>query len=194
MTDSLPPSELRPLPPEAWEPLLRLARRTTRPLERFLQIEAASGVLLLAMTLIAIVWANSPWGPLYRRLLDTPLGIRVGSLVFERSFSWFVNDALMVLFFFVVGMEIRRELHHGELSQWKRALLPLAAALGGMIAPALLYVAFAGAAATRSGWGVPMATDIAFAISVLSLLGARVPPALRVLLNHRPACPCVLRP
>lgn len=182
MTDSLPTPDPRAPPPEAWEPLLRLARRTTRPLERFLQIEAASGVLLLAMTLIALLWANSPWGALYRRLLDTPLGIRVGSLLFERSLSWFVNDALMVLFFFVVGMEIRRELHQGELSQWRRALLPLAAAMGGMIAPALLYLSTAGAAATRSGWGVPMATDIAFAIGVLALLGPRVPPALRVLL------------
>jgi NhaA family Na+:H+ antiporter len=170
------------VPPEAWEPLLRLARRTARPLERFLQIEAASGVLLLAATLAALLWANSPWGPLYRHLLDTPLGIRVGGLTFERSFSWFVNDGLMVLFFFVVGMEIRRELHHGGLSQWRRALLPLAAALGGMIVPALSYLAFAGAAATRSGWGVPMATDIAFALGVLTLLGSRVPPALRVLL------------
>lgn len=184
MSETLHPSESppRPVPPEAWEPLLRLARRTTRPLERFLQIEAASGVLLLTATLIALLWANSPWASSYQRLLDTPLGLHVGGWVFERSLSWFVNDALMVLFFFVVGMEIRREVDHGELSQWKRALLPLAAALGGMLVPALLYLSMAGGAATRSGWGVPMATDIAFAIGVLTLLGPRVPPALRVLL------------
>lgn len=184
MADVLPRSDsaLRPTPPEAWEPLLRLARRTARPLERFLQIEAASGVLLLVATLIALLWANSPWAATYQRLLDTSLGLRIGGWVFERSLSWFVNDALMVLFFFVVGMEIRREVDHGELSQWKRALLPLAAAFGGMVVPALLYLAMAGAAATRSGWGVPMATDIAFAIGVLTLLGPRVPPALRVLL------------
>jgi NhaA family Na+:H+ antiporter len=88
----------------------------------------------------------------------------------------------MVIFFFVVGMEIRREIHHGELSQWRRAALPAVAALGGMLAPAALYLAFAGAPTTRSGWGVPMATDIAFAVGILTLLGKRVPPALRVLL------------
>lgn len=184
MTESSLPTESspHPAPPEAWEPLLRLARRTTRPLERFLQIQAASGVLLLAATLTAFLWANSPWAASYRRFIELPLGLRVGGWSFERSLSWFVNDALMVLFFFVVGMEIRREVHHGELSQGKRALLPLAAACGGMIVPALLYLAVAGATATRSGWGVPMATDIAFAIGVLTLLGPRVPPALRVLL------------
>jgi NhaA family Na+:H+ antiporter len=88
----------------------------------------------------------------------------------------------MVIFFFVVGMEIRREVHHGELSEWRRAALPAAAALGGMLAPAALYIIFAGAPATRSGWGVPMATDIAFAVGILTLLGKRVPAALRVLL------------
>lgn len=162
--------------------MLRIARLAGRPLERFLRIEAASGLLLLLAAAAALVWANSPWADSYRHLLHTPLGIKLGGFTFERSLEWVVNDALMVIFFFVVGMEIRREIHHGELSEWRRAALPAAAALGGMLAPAGVYLALAGAGATRSGWGVPMATDIAFAIGILTLLGKRVPAALRVLL------------
>jgi NhaA family Na+:H+ antiporter len=169
-------------PPEAWEPLLRFARLAGRPLERFLHVEAASGILLLVAAAVALAWANSPWAGSYVHLWHTPLGVRIGTFTFERTLEWFVNDALMVIFFFVVGMEIRREVHHGELSEWRRAALPAAAALGGMLAPAALYIIFAGAPATRSGWGVPMATDIAFAVGILTLLGKRVPAALRVLL------------
>jgi NhaA family Na+:H+ antiporter len=169
-------------PPGAWEPLLRFARIARRPLERFLQIEAASGVLLLIATAVALLWANSAWAERYVELWHTPLGLRIGSWVFERPLEWVVNDGLMVIFFFVVGLEIRRELHEGELSEWRRASLPAAAALGGMLVPAALYLIFAGAPETRSGWGVPMATDIAFAVGILTLLGKRVPPALRVLL------------
>ncbi len=169
-------------PPEAWEPLLRLVHIAGRPLDRFLRIEAASGILLLFAAALALVWANSPWASSYRQLWHTAMGIRIGSFAFERSLEWCVNDGLMVIFFFVVGLEIRREIHHGELSEWRRAALPAAAALGGMLAPAALYLAFAGGPTTRSGWGVPMATDIAFAVGILTLLGKRVPPALRVLL------------
>ena len=176
------PVALPSSPPEAWEPLLRLVRLAGRPLDRFLRIEAASGILLLFAAAVALLWANSPWAASYVHLWHTPLGVRVGAFTFERTLEWFVNDALMVIFFFVVGLEIRREIHHGELSEWRRAALPAAAALGGMIAPAALYLAFAGAPATRSGWGVPMATDIAFAVGILTLLGKRVPAALRVLL------------
>lgn len=169
-------------PPEAWLPMLRIARLAGRPLERFLHIEAASGILLLLAAAVALTWANSPWGESYLHFWHTPLGFRVGTFTFERSLEWIVNDGLMVIFFFVVGMEIRREIHRGELSEWRRAALPTAAALGGMLAPAGLYLAFAGGVATRSGWGVPMATDIAFAVGILTLLGRRVPAALRVLL------------
>lgn len=169
-------------PPEAWEPLLRFARFAGRPLEKFLQIEAASGILLLVATAVALAWANSRWVGSYVRFWHTPVGMRIGGLAFERSLEWVVNDGLMVVFFFVVGMEIRRELHQGELAEWRRAALPAVAAFGGMVAPAALYLAFAGPPATRSGWGVPMATDIAFAVGVLTLLGKRVPAALRVLL------------
>ncbi|HKU40955.1 MAG TPA: Na+/H+ antiporter NhaA, partial [Polyangiales bacterium] len=169
-------------PPEAWEPLRRFARRAGRPLERFLHIEAASGILLLLAAAVALVWANSPWQESYRALWHMPLGVRIGGFEFERSLEWVVNDGLMVIFFFVVGLEIRREIHAGELSELRRAALPAAAALGGMIAPALLYLVFAGQRETHAGWGVPMATDIAFALGVLTLLGKRVPAALRVLL------------
>ncbi|HYQ26709.1 MAG TPA: Na+/H+ antiporter NhaA, partial [Polyangiaceae bacterium] len=169
-------------PPEAWEPLLRLARVAGRPLEHFLSIQAASGILLLLASSIALAWANSPWASSYTQLWQTSLGVQIGSLTFQRSLQWAVNDGLMVIFFFVVGLEIRREIHCGELSEWRRAALPAAAAVGGMIAPAALYLIFAGGQATQSGWGVPMATDIAFAVGILTLLGTRVPAALRVLL------------
>ena len=169
-------------PPEAWPSLLRLVRFAKLPLERFLQIEAASGIVLFVVAGVALAWANSPWSESYFRLWHTPLGVRLGGLAFERPLDWYVNDGLMAIFFFVVGLEIRREVHQGELSEWRRAALPAAAALGGMVAPALLYLGLAGAPATRRGWGVPMATDIAFAMGVLALLGKRVPAALRVLL------------
>jgi Na+:H+ antiporter, NhaA family len=162
--------------------MLRLARLASRPLERFLAIEAASGILLLLAAAVALALANSPWAEAYAHFWHTPVGVRLGSFSFERSLEWVVNDGLMVVFFFVVGMEIRREVHHGELSDWRRAALPVAAALGGMLAPAALYLLVAGGPETHAGWGVPMATDIAFALGVLALLGSRVPPALRVLL------------
>lgn len=169
-------------PPGASPALVSLARVAGRPLDRFLHIEAASGIVLLLVAAVAMVWANSPWRDSYHGLWHTPVGIRIGAFAFERSLEWVVNDGLMVIFFFVVGMEIRREMHEGELSEWRRAALPAAAALGGMLAPAALYLIFAHEPQLRSGWGVPMATDIAFAVGVLTLLGKRVPAALRVLL------------
>lgn len=175
-------SPLGTSPPEAWGPLFRFARMAGRPLERFLHIEAASGVLLLVTACVALVWANSPWAASYQHLWHTPLGIRIGGFVFERPLEWVVNDGLMAIFFFLVGVEIRREVYCGELSEWRRAALPAAAAFGGMLAPAGVYLVLASSPETRAGWGVPMATDIAFAVGILTLLGKRVPPALRVLL------------
>ena len=171
MSTSKPPS-----------PLVRALRLAARPIERFLRIEAASGIVLLVAAAIAFALANSPWASDVARFWHTPIALRFGGWSFVRPLDWAVNDALMVIFFFVVGLEIRRELAHGELSEPRRALLPAVAALGGMVVPALIYLAIAGAEATRSGWGVPMATDIAFAVGILTLLGKRVPPALRVLL------------
>jgi Na+:H+ antiporter, NhaA family len=153
-----------------------------RPIERFLHVEASSGVLLLASALVAMLWANSPWQASYQGLWHTPIGVHIGGLSFERSLLFWINDGLMVIFFFVVGLEIRREIHGGELSDVKRAVLPVAAAVGGMVVPAAIYLGANPTSVTRQGWGVPMATDIAFAVGVLALLGRRVPAALRVLL------------
>jgi len=149
---------------------------------RVFGFEAASGVLLIAAAAVALIWANSTVSESYGALWQSPVGVRLGSFTFERSLEWVVNDVLMAIFFFVVGIEIRKELHDGQLSEWRRAALPVVGALGGMAVPALLYLAFAGAPEAHSGWGIPMATDIAFALGVLILLGNRVPAALRVLL------------
>jgi Na+:H+ antiporter, NhaA family len=150
MSTPMPPHGELPssLPPEAWAPLLRLMRVARRPLERFLAVQAASGIVLLVAAVVALAWANSPWSAGYFGLWHTPIGIRLGDFTFERSLEWFVNDVLMVIFFFVVGLEIRREVHDGELRDWRRAALPLAGALGGMVVPAAIYLALAGGAAT----------------------------------------------
>ena len=157
-------------------------RRARAPVERFLAIEAASGILLLVVAALALVWANSPWADAYFRLWHTSVGVHVGGFSFERDLHFWINDALMTLFFFSVGMEIRREMDRGELSQLRRAALPLVAAVGGMIAPALIYLCFNYGRPSSVGWGIPMATDIAFAVGVLVLFGKRVPAALRILL------------
>lgn len=169
-------------PPWSWGPARAAARGLMAPVERFLAIQTASGMLLLFAAALALAWANSPWKESYTALWETPIGLRLGTLAFERSLGWWINDGLMVIFFFVVGLEIRREIHAGELSDLRRAALPLAAALGGMVLPALIYSGFNRGLPTLDGWGIPMATDIAFAVGVLTLLGPRVPPALRILL------------
>lgn len=170
------------LPPGASHRARRLARMLARPVEKFLHVEASSGILLMVAAVIALVWANSPWAPTYNHLLHTPISVGFGEYVFTRTVHFWINEILMVVFFFVVGLEVRRELFEGELSTPRRAALPVAAALGGMLVPALIYISLnVGSPAVR-GWGVPMATDIAFAVGVLALLGRRVPPALRVLL------------
>jgi Na+:H+ antiporter, NhaA family len=170
------------VPPEAWAPLRRVALLARRPLDRFLGIEASSGIVLFAAAALAVVWANSPWAASYVALWNAPIGFQLGDRSWERPLVWFVNDGLMTLFFFVAGMEIRREIHSGELSERRRAMLPLFAAAGGMLAPALIYLCIADGPWTRAGWGVPMATDIAFALGVFALLGRRIPASLRVLL------------
>jgi NhaA family Na+:H+ antiporter len=168
--------------PETWAPARRVAERILKPLDRYLHIEAASGVILLVVAVIALAWANSPWSSSYEALWHTPVTLGIGGFVFTRSIHFWVNDGLMTVFFFVVGLEIRREIYEGELSDLRRAVLPIIAALGGMVAPAVIYLAFNRAPEVRGGWGTPTATDIAFAVGVLALLGKRVPPALRVLL------------
>ena len=171
-----------PEPPGAWSPARKLVRRALAPVERFLAIEAASGILLVVAAIIALAWANSPWRESYASLWHTPFGVRLGSFAFERDLDFWINDGLMTVFFFVVGLEIRREVHGGELSDLRRASLPLATAAGGMIAPALIFLALNHGHASARGWGIPMATDIAFAVGALALLGKRVVPAQRILL------------
>lgn len=145
-----------------------------RPLERFLALEAASGILLALCTVVALILANSPWSGAYESFLHA----KVAGL----SVHHWINDGLMTVFFFVVGMEIKRELVHGELASPRQAALPIAAAIGGMVGPALLYLMFNPALPNLRGWGIPMATDIAFAVGVLSFFGARVPLPLKVFL------------
>jgi NhaA family Na+:H+ antiporter len=137
---------------------------------------------LLGAAVVALAWANSPWRESYAALWHTPVGISIGRHVFDRDLHFWINEGVMTIFFFVVGLEIRREIHNGELSELRRAALPLVAALGGMLAPACIFAAFNVGKGSIRGWGIPMATDIAFAVGVLALLGARVPPALRILL------------
>ncbi len=161
----------------------RLARRVGRPVRNFLRIEAAGGLLLILATVVALVWANSPWSHSYHELLETHISIHVGDLLhLDEPLEAWINDALMAIFFFVVGLEIKRELVAGELRDPRAAALPAIAAIGGMVVPALIYVAFAGGGAGADGWGIPMATDIAFAVGVVSLLGNRVPGAMKVFL------------
>jgi NhaA family Na+:H+ antiporter len=168
--------------PETWEPARRVVQKLFAPLERFLQVEAASGIVLLVAALVALIWANSPWSSSYEALWHTPITVGAGSYTFTQTLHFWLNDGLMAIFFFVVGLEIRREIYEGELADFKRAALPVAAAIGGMIVPALIFSAFNAGTENQRGWGVPVATDIAFAVGVLALLGKRVPPALRVLL------------
>lgn len=171
-----------PPPPRSWSPVRRLAGAITAPIERFLAVETASGLILLMAAALALILANSPWSEAYTAFWSTPLRLGIATFQFERDLRWWVNDGLMTVFFFVVGLEIRRELHGGELSEIRRAVLPIVAAVGGMLAPALVYTVFNYGHASSVGWGVPMATDIAFAVGVLALLGSRVPPALQILL------------
>jgi Na+:H+ antiporter, NhaA family len=152
------------------------------PAQEFIRTESASGVLLIAAAALAFAWANSPWAASYFAVREIPLSVGFGAWRLEKPLLLWVNDLLMAGFFFVIGLEIKREILVGELAGWQRASLPAAGALGGMLVPALIYVAFNPADPAIHGWGVPMATDIAFALGVLALLGQRVPLSLKVFL------------
>lgn len=153
-----------------------------KPLERFFQIEAASGVLLLFAAVTALAWANSPWSATYEWLWTLPFRFGVGAHHWTTSLRLCVNEGLMTGFFLLAGLEIRREIHDGALSTMRQSVVPVAAAVGGVLAPALIYLTLASSPALQRGWAVPTATDIAFAIGVLSILGTRVPQDVRVLL------------
>jgi NhaA family Na+:H+ antiporter len=152
------------------------------PIRRFLHIEATSGVLLVTATLAAIIAANSPAGEAFGAFWQTPVGLRFGSAQLELSLQHWINDFLMAIFFYVIGLEVKRELVKGELRDLRRAALPLAAALGGMIAPAAVYLLLQHGTSGAKGWGIPMATDIAFVVGCLAVLGRRIPVSLRIML------------
>nr|WP_314480151.1 Na+/H+ antiporter NhaA [uncultured Pseudomonas sp.] len=160
----------------------QLAERALASLERFLHIEAVSGVVLLVAAIAALVWANSPAAASYDALWHTPITLGIGSLVYSQSLHFWINDGLMTIFFLVVGMEIRREIHEGALSSLRQASLPMVAAIGGVAVPAMLYLGFGHAPSEQQGWAVPTATDIAFAVGVLALLGKSIPSNIRVFL------------
>ncbi len=157
--------------------------RITRPLARFLRIESASGIVLLACAIAALAIANSPAAESYERFWNSPVAFRIGNFAIGGTLGHFViNDVLMTVFFFVVGLEIKRELVAGELRDPRKAALPVIAALGGMIVPAAIYLALRHGQPGERGWGIPMATDIAFVVGILTLLGNRVPPGLKIML------------
>jgi NhaA family Na+:H+ antiporter len=166
------------------EPLLPPApiHAVTGPMRQFLHIQSSSGIVLLAATAIALGVANSPWGEAFEAFWQTPLGIRIGGHALDLSLLEWINDGLMMIFFFVVGLEIKRELVDGELREVRKAMLPLFAAAGGMLGPAAIYLALQTGESGQRGWGIPMATDIAFVVGLLAVLGPRIPHALRVLM------------
>jgi NhaA family Na+:H+ antiporter len=159
-----------------------LIERVLRPFQQFIATEAASGIVLLATTALALAFANSPLASGYHHALEIPLAVGLDPFRLELSLHEWVNDALMAVFFFLVGLEMKRELLVGDLSTRRSATLPVAAALGGMLAPAAIYLVINRGGVGSRGWGIPMATDIAFALGVLALLGRRVPSGLRVFL------------
>ena len=154
-----------------------------RPLDRFMKNESTTGILLFISAVAAIAWANSPWAAAYHHLWETPLAVSFGEYGIDKSLHHWINDGVMAMFFFVVGLELKREVMAGELSQPRKALLPLMAAVGGMVIPAVIYLVFNFREVGMDGWGIPMATDIAFALGILSLLGKRVPVSLKVFLT-----------
>jgi Na+:H+ antiporter, NhaA family len=171
-----PTPELRP----TWSVSDRFLPRTVlRPLQDFLSTSTASAFLLLVAAVVALVWANSPFGDAYDRLWHTEIGLGIGSWSIELDLQHWVNDGLMALFFLVVGLEIKREVLQGELRDPRAAALPAIAAIGGMVVPALLYLALNAGGEGAHGWGIPMATDIAFALGVLTLAARHAPPSIK---------------
>jgi NhaA family Na+:H+ antiporter len=158
-----------------WE---KAFKRVYTPFEHFLHAQTTTGLILIGMTIIALALANSPFYETYQHIIHTKIEFDIGSLQIKNSLHHWINDGLMAIFFFMIGLEIKREILVGELSNIKVAILPILSAIGGMIVPALIYMSINSQGLGANGWGIPMATDIAFAISALVLLGHRVSPAL----------------
>ncbi|MCB0332761.1 MAG: Na+/H+ antiporter NhaA, partial [Bdellovibrionales bacterium] len=171
-------SKFQPIEPHTPQPIDTMLA----PFRAFFRKEASAGILLIIATLVAMIWANFGDGHAYDHFWHTPLSITLGNFSLSYSLQHWINDGLMAMFFFVVGLEIKREVMAGELSTLRKASLPLVAAIGGMIVPALLYALFNVNGPGSSGWGIPMATDIAFALGVLTLFGNSIPLALKVFL------------
>ena len=159
-----------------------IVRAVRAPIQTFIHTEEVGAIVLLAAAAAAVGWANSPWSESYFDFWHTYISFDIHIFAISENLEHLVNDGLMAVFFFVVGLEIKRELIHGELSSYRKAALPVVAAIGGMAAPALIYLIFNSSGDGVVGWGVPMATDIAFALGVLALLGRRLPAELRVFL------------
>jgi len=173
----LKPTKYQPLKPPPIERLIK-------PFALFAKQASAGGIVLLACAVVALLWANSPLSEYYFRLWSIPVEVRFGNLVdIDKPLLLWVNDGLMAVFFFLVGMEIKRELLVGELRSPRKAMLPMVAAVGGMVVPALIYASLNWGTPEIRGWGIPMATDIAFALGALALLGTRAPLALKVFLT-----------
>jgi len=171
-SNSIEANSLRPAP----------VRKFTGPIRRFLHVEASSGIVLMICTVVALICANSAWGNAFHDFWETTVHLGVGEWNLDRPIHFWVNDALMTIFFFVVGLEIKREIVDGELNSLKKASLPIMAAIGGMVVPAATYFAIESGTRGARGWGIPMATDIAFVVGVMALFGPRVPFGLKIFL------------
>ncbi|MFP5286089.1 MAG: Na+/H+ antiporter NhaA, partial [Thermoanaerobaculia bacterium] len=159
-----------------------LIDRVLQPFAEFAHTASSGGIVLLVCTAIALAWANSPWAASYHHIWELEVAVDAGPLAFRSTLHHLINDGLMAVFFFLVGLEIKREVLIGELASLRQAALPAAAALGGMVVPATIYAALNSGGSGSAGWGIPMATDIAFALGVLALLGNRIPAGLKVFL------------
>ena len=160
----------------------RTSERVLRPFHQFARWQASGAVLLLVCAVGALLWANSPWAIAYEQMVHAPLRLSLGERTLQLDLRHWINDGLMAVFFFAVGLEIKREFLVGELADARKARLPIAAAIGGMVVPALCYAAFNSGGEGAHGWGIPMATDIAFALGALAVLGSRIPEGLKIFL------------
>ncbi|WP_339869683.1 Na+/H+ antiporter NhaA [uncultured Algoriphagus sp.] len=159
-----------------------MTTRISKTLNNLFRNQSASGIAIFLAVVVAMLWANSPWKGLYQSFIHSEISLGIGEFSMSESVLLWINDGLMAIFFLQVGLELKREIIGGKLSSFKKAILPIGAAIGGMVVPAVIYLIFNFNSATEQGWGIPMATDIAFAIGVLALFGNRIPVGLKVFL------------